>query len=149
MSSPSPKKLRRSQVWGAAVLLAGGLAMAIGGLWVGRDSAQFLEAATRAQGVVLALIEKRGVKGPAMDHAIVRFSPTETGPDIVFASKAGLWPSPFAVGDIVTVAYPPGDPEAAEIESFWTLWLLPVVMVAFGLLCSWIGWYGLRQKTLH
>lgn len=149
MSFLWPKKPLHRYRWAVLYLFLGGLAMVIGGLWIGRDSAQFLEVAARAEGIVVGITEKRGVKGPAMDHAIVRFSPPETGPDIVFESKAGLWPSPFAVGDIVTVAYPPEEPEEAEIESFWTLWLLPAVMVVFGLLCSWIGWYGLRQKPLQ
>lgn len=89
----SMKPLHRYR-WAVLYLFLGGLAMVIGGLWIGRDSAQFLELAARAEGIVVGITEKRDVKDPAMDHAIVRFSSPETG----------LWPSPFAVSDAVQVA---------------------------------------------
>ncbi|UCH74323.1 MAG: DUF3592 domain-containing protein, partial [Rhodospirillales bacterium] len=69
----------------------------------------------------------------------------ETGETVEFKSRFGIWPSPFAVGDRVVVAYEPRDPTAARIDSFWTIWFMPLLLVAFGLACILAGYDTLRR----
>jgi hypothetical protein len=125
--------------WVGAILLAGGLTMISGGIWYAHDTITFLEATKRTHGTVLELKRERGVRGIRLDHPIVRFVVPETGRDQIFKSKIGLWPSPFDVGERVEVAYDPGNPKHAKINSLWTLWLPPVALTVFGLLCFGAG----------
>ena len=125
--------------WVGAFLLAGGLAMFVGGIWYAREAAVFLETTQKTAGMVLELKRERGVRGMRQDHPIVRFIVSETGREAVFKSKVGLWPSPFEVGEAVEVAYNPDDPKQAEINSFWTIWLPPLGLMVFGLLCLGAG----------
>ena len=100
--------------WVGAFLLAGGLAMFVGGIWYAREAAVFLETTQKTAGMVLELKRERGVRGMRQDHPIVRFIVSETGREAVFKSKVGLWPSPFEVGEAVEVAYNPDDPQAGR-----------------------------------
>jgi len=63
----------------------------------------------------------------------------------VFKAGPGLWPSPFAVGDAVTVAYDRDAREHAMIGSFWTLWFLPAATAALGVACVFAGRDSLRK----
>ena len=105
----------------------------------------FLDTAARTDGTVVELERKRSAKGMAMDHPVVRFTPRETGETIEFKSRFGMWPSPFAVGEPVEVAYDPAYPSQAEIDSFWTIWLLPLLIALFGAACLAAGSHTLRQ----
>lgn len=120
-------------------LVLGGLAMVVGGIWFGAAHFNFVRAAERASGVVTKIVGKRGARGMTLYHPVVRFRPAEGVDEFVFTAKPGLWPSPFAVGDEVTVAYDPDAPEQAMIVSFWTLWFLPAAMAALGLACVFAG----------
>jgi Protein of unknown function (DUF3592) len=130
--------------WVGVFLLAGGLAMFVGGIWLAREAEAFLETAQTTPGTVIELKRERGVRGMRRDHPIVRFVVLETGREAVFKSKVGLWPSPFEVGEAVEVAYRPDDPREAEINSFWTIWLPPLGLTVFGLLCLGAGLLTLR-----
>lgn len=132
--------------WAGYVLLIGGTAMAIGGIWFISQAAAFLDATARTDGTVIALERKRSAKGFDQDHPVVRFTVPETGETIELQSRFGMWPSPFAVGDAVEVAYDPADPARARIDSFWTLWFVPVLLVTFGLACIAAGTTTLRQR---
>ena len=48
------------------------------------------------------------------------------------------------IGEAVTVLYPPEKPEAARIQSFQTLWLLPTVLGCSGLAAAGMGVLALR-----
>lgn len=119
--------------------------MAVAGLWSTVNAVQFLDTTARTDGTVVALERERGSKGLTEDHPVVRFVQPETGEAVKFTSRFGLWPSPFAVGEAVEVAYDPEDPERVEINSFWTIWLLPLVLPLFGLACLAAGFHNLRR----
>ena len=119
--------------------------MLAGGIWFAAQSMQFLDTAARTDGTVVAVKRKRGAKGMALDHPVVRFVPVETGESIEFRSPVGLRPSPFAVGDPVEVAYDREDPKQAKIDSFWTIWFVPLVLALFGIACLVAGSHTLRK----
>jgi len=84
-------------------------------------------------------VAKRSAKGMTLYHPQVTFVTPRDGRPVNFRSRIGLWPSPFAVGEKVTVAFDPADPGTAKIVSIWTLWFLPGCMIALGLLAVVLG----------
>lgn len=56
-------------------------------------------------------------------------------------ARTSDWQNPptHQIGDAVTVLYQPTNPEAAKIESFSTLWILPTFLGFFGLAFTIIG----------
>lgn len=131
--------------WAGYFLVAGGIVMVVASIWLTGEAMDFLGTTARTDGTVVALKRERGAKGMAEDHPVVRFVPPETGETVEFKSRFGLWPSPFAVGDAVEVAYDPADTARVDINSFWTIWLLPLLLVLFGLACFAAGFDTLRR----
>ena len=68
-------------------------------------------------------------------RAVFRFA-DETGKEHTVTSSHNSKPATHRVGDQVTVLYPPGHPEAANIDSFWELWFMPAI---FGFLAAAFG----------
>lgn len=129
----------------AAILVIGGAALiGVGGWWVWYN-AEFVTSTERARGEVVELVSRRGAKGMKLYFPVVRYRPGETAAPAMFTARPGLWPSPFAVGDAVTVAYRPGDPPEAAIVSFWTLWFLPTTSILLGAACLFAGWDVARK----
>ena len=51
----------------------------------------------------------------------------------------------YRVGDSVGVIYPDGDPEAARLDDFWSLWAWPVAFGSAGMFLALLGsvlWVG-------
>jgi hypothetical protein len=130
--------------WAGYFLAAGGIAMIVAGIWYAVESMEFLDTTARTEGTVIALKRERGSKGMALDLPVVRFTSPESGETVEFKSRFGIRPSPFAVGDPVEVAYDPSDPSRAKIDSFWTIWFLPILLALFGLACFAAGFHTLR-----
>ena len=119
--------------------------MGIGGIWFMANAMIFLDTSLRVDGTVVALERKRNAKGFDTYHPVVQFMPTEPPEIVEFTSRFGIWPSPFAVSDSVEVAYDPTDPTRARINSFWTIWFLPMLLVVFGSACGLAGYHTLRH----
>lgn len=131
--------------WAGYFLATGGIAMMVAGIWYSAESIEFLDTTARTDGTVIALERKRSAKGMALDHPVVRFTPPETGETVEFKSRFGMWPSPFSVGEPVEVAYDPADTSRAKIDSFLTIWFLPLLLALFGLACFVAGYHTLRK----
>jgi hypothetical protein len=122
-----------------------GLGLAAAGGWFAYAHAAFLTDSQRATGTVVRLVAKRSAKGMTLYHPQVTFVAPQEGRPVTFRSRTGLWPSPFAVGDKVKVAFDPADPGTAKVVSFWTLWFLPGCMFGLGLLAVILGRSKLKQ----
>lgn len=109
--------------------------MFVGGAGFTFVNANFLRNSARAEGLVIEVVGKRGARGMMLYYPVVRFRPAERDASVIFKARPGLWPSPFDVGDRVTVAYDARDPDRAKIVSFWMLWFLPGAMMMLGLGC--------------
>ena len=133
-----PSRLARSRIVAVFMMLMG-LGLAGGGAWFVYANAAFLSKSQRATGTVVRLVAKRSAKGMTLYHPQVTFVTPRDGGTVNFRSRIGLWPSPFAVGEKVTVAFDPADPGPAKIVSIWTLWFLPGCMIALGLLAVVLG----------
>jgi hypothetical protein len=140
----APKNIRKNR-WIGAFLVIAGSGLLLAGIWFAGEAATFVETTARAPGMVLEVRRERGARGLPADRPIVRFTVPRAEREVVFRSKVAMWPSPFEAGEAVEVAYEPADPERAEIDSFWTIWLPPVALMLFGLLCAGAGLLTLRQ----
>ena len=119
-------------------LIAGGIAMLMGAIWLSIDTVRFTASADRTPGTVVALQRERGARGSKRDHPVVAYQDSKTGSTVQFKSSFGIWPSPFKPGDAVVVAVR-ATPRRVEIASFWTLWFMQVVLVACALACLLAG----------
>ena len=126
-----PRKWAESRA-AAVYMIIAGLGLVGAGVWFIADNAMFLSKAAHVAGTVISLEKVRGAKGTPLYYPMVRYQRAGVGEPEMFRSRPGLWPSPFAVGDKVTVAYARGDPASARVVSFWTLWFLPACMIVFG-----------------
>lgn len=143
--------MSRSRKWAesypaAYYMIIAGLGLALVGLWFVIDGAVFLSKTQRVSGTVVSLDKVRGGKGMPLYYPIVSFQRTDMVEPVIFKSRPGLWPSPFAAGDQVTVAYLRDDPPSARVVSFWTLWFLPACTVLLGTGCMVAGRSTLRMR---
>ncbi len=139
-----PHRLAQSRLITVSMMLMG-LGLTAGGGWFVYGNAAFLADSRRATGTVVRLDAKRGAKGMTLYHPEVTFRAPWDGRRVTFRSRAGLWPSPFEVGEKVTVAFDPADPGNAKIVSIWTLWFIPGCMIALGLLAVVLGCAKLKR----
>jgi hypothetical protein len=121
-----------------AFLIVGGIALLGFGAWRGVENDRLLRAAETVPGKVVALERRKGTRGSTREHAVVEYRDPRTGTVETFTSAFGIWPSPFAVGDDVAVAVR-RDPPRIEIDSFWSLFFMPLVVAVFGLACLLAG----------
>jgi hypothetical protein len=113
-------------VIGLALVLAGG-----GFAW---STQQFLASATRAEGVVVAMV------GSDTLAPVVEF----TAPDgrvESFRSMVSSSPPDFSVGERVVVYFDPADPQNARIGAFFHLWFLPIFLVGMGSIFGAVGFF--------
>lgn len=64
-------------------------------------------------------------------HPVFRFLATDDQTYTV-QSQVGSNPAPFEINQIVPIVYPRESPTAARINSFWQLWLFPVIFAGLG-----------------
>ncbi len=128
-----------------------GLLVLTGGLWM--ETRAFVAGAARAKGEVTELEERRsgGDSSPTY-RPTVRFLAAD-GTEVTFQSSTSSNPPSHRVGDEVGVLYEPGNPRHAEIDSFFDLWLGPLIAgilgAVFTLVGIGVGAAGLREAILR
>lgn len=76
------------------------------------------------------------------DYPVVTFS--YQGRETEF--KASFTSSDMEAGQEITVHFPPGEPDKAEIKSFFSLWFLPLFLSIFWIVFGGIGFIGLVRQ---
>jgi hypothetical protein len=102
----------------------------------------FIASATAADGQVVDL-EPNHRSRRTTDYAVFAFKDA-TGLSHTNRTTSAHRPPPFPVGSKITVLYPVGLPESAQIKSFRTLWFLPTLLFGFGFSFTAIGVAALR-----
>ena len=111
--------------------------------WAG--TRRFLTKASKASGEVIAL-EVIPPQQPGADEyesyaPVVSFR-TGFGQNVKFTSLSSSYPSSYSVGEKVPVLYLADGSEHPRIRTFHDLWLLPVLLAAFGLIFTVLGgWF--------
>lgn len=123
----------------AAFAIAGGIFLA-GGLLVAALTIRFVASAERTSGRVVSLrYDDEGLSSPDVAYS------ARDGRERVHRSRtASSWS--YAVGEEVSVLYDPRDPDAAEIDRWTSLWLLPGIFTGLGGTIFAVGLVGLRRR---
>jgi len=129
---------RRAPTFLFAVLLLIDLGLLGGAAFLVIDTRGDIARADRADGTVVALIGEQGSDGGTVYYPRVRYV-TRSGNPMEFTGSVGSSPPAFDVGEIVGVLYDPAAPEAARIDSFFQLWLAPLILGGIGLMLAAVG----------
>jgi hypothetical protein len=89
--------------------------------------------------------EERRREGKLYFHPQTEF--TRNGRSMVFTASAGSRRRAYRVGAEVRVLVDPTNPERADLQSFTTLWLLPLLLTVFALTFMGAGVYLLVGRT--
>jgi hypothetical protein len=103
------------------------MAMLGGAYYYGHTSWSLSRAGTSVSGVVVGLEES-----PASDRSGVTYSPIiryeAEGRTHTFTSSNSSYPPAYEIGERVALLYDSADPSRARIDSWWELWLMPVML---------------------
>jgi hypothetical protein len=107
-----------------------GVALLAWAITMVRDTRSFLATARSVTGTV---IDERltSSSNSTSYHPVVRY--TAEGVTRTLVSSSGSNPPTHAIGDTVTVNYPPGHPERGQINGFMDLWFLPLILGGIGI----------------
>lgn len=114
-----------------------GAGMLVGAVMSYSSTVSFIERATEASGTVIDLERSRSSDSTTY-YPVVVFEDIR-GREIEFRSRSGSNPPSFSRGERVSVFYEPSAPESARINSFFSLWGLPMILGGMGLVFGAIG----------
>jgi len=119
-----------------------GVIMLIIALFVLNNKQQFVKNSMITTGKVINVEKRQSTDSEG--HTSYSYYPvcvfqTENQELITFVSKTGSGRSKYDVEDEVEIRYDPSDPSHAEINSFFRIWMLPVILGAMGLVFFLIG----------
>ena len=103
-----------------------GLVFLTVGLYTLHSEIEFRKGAVRAPGTIVDLLPERGSKGGTLYKPVFEFADASDREHRVTA-RIGSSPPSYERGEAVTVLYRPGNPEAAQLDSFIDSWFLPLV----------------------
>ena len=134
-----------------------GLVMLVGGLVVYDHTASFVRRAARAQGTVTALVRHQSTNysntsGSVASRRSVSYSYQPVvrfqhgAQQIQFSDSIASNPPAYHVGEAVSVLYLESNPYDARIESFTSLWFLPLLLGGMGTIFLAIGASMILQR---
>lgn len=125
-----------------------GIAMLVGASLLYNNTSDFLTRAVSAQGQVVDLILSRS-SDTTTYYPVVVFRDA-SGRQVEFKSNSGTNPPSYTRGERVEVLYEPGEPEAARINGFFSLWGAAIIVGGLGLVFGLVGFgmtvYGLLHQ---
>lgn len=144
-------KFRRKPI-GVLAIVAGSICVLASVGWA-IHSYWLTSTALRATGRITQLIERHGNDGDAYYPVFVY--PDRNGVQHTIYSSAGSYPPPHQAGDSVTVLYDAGAENNAQLDDWFTLWGVPIILAANGIvylpvgivICAW-PWITGRAKQL-
>jgi len=100
------------------------------------------------QAVVIKLQIVPGHKSGTAYAPVFTFM-TEDGHPYTLTSRVSSNPPSYKVGQVATVYYPHGQPQAAKLDSFFDLWFTQLIVGFFGFVITLIGLaalFGRRRR---
>jgi hypothetical protein len=117
------------------ILLVIGLVLLAGAGFAARAIRAFVDAAGRAEGTVIGLVESESTDSDGRRHRTyhpaVEFR-LPSGEVRRFTSDAGASPPDHEIGERVTVLYEREDPEDARLPGTFALWGIAIIPAVFG-----------------
>ena len=126
------------------VFLAVGLVLCGVAAYFTLDTQSFIDHAAKVRGEVIDLERSRGTwstSSPSSSGAyypVVKFT-TQAGEQRTFRGSVGSSPPAFRVGETVDVLYDRTNPPDARIASFWSLWLIQIIVGGLGSVFALVG----------
>jgi len=124
---------RRSFV---AIFAAIGILTIIGGAYVTYSQVSFLNRCEKARGTVVDILWKTQTDDDgSAEYAYPVFEfrdPKGSGTVILAQGHVGSNPSEYQVGDIADILYDPQEPQYVYINTFWDIWMGPVIAFSLG-----------------
>lgn len=121
--------IKRARVITLFLFLTAAFELVLGGVLSLRTT-KFIKTAHKTSGRIVKLEKRESFSDekPSVTYYPIYVFTDDSGVEHRITSNTGSYPPAFKVGEAITVLYRPGNPKAAEIDSFWTLWLLPCVL---------------------
>lgn len=123
-----------------------GAGLLAGAIYLYVDKQAFLEKAETTQGTVIEMIPKRS-KDSTTYSPVVSFT-TKSGQTITYTSSTSSNPPSYDVGEKVEIFYDPANPNDAEINGFFSLWLGVLILGFIGTVFFLIGSLGVLLRYL-
>lgn len=143
---------RQARVLTAAFFLVG-VGLVAASAFLARQTWTFMRILKSAPGRVVDLEwwdGRGGLRGSSGGGYVTVFTFTDGfGQAHTVRTKSAQNPPTHQVGAVVEVLFPPACPEDARIRSFSTLWLVPTLLLGFGVAFTGGGGYGfvMARKT--
>jgi Protein of unknown function (DUF3592) len=135
--------LWRGQGWARRLLIAGWILCVLAPLMiiaaiVGIVNEQhFLNTASKAEGTVVEMVERKADNGTA--YAPVYVFNDAVGHEQKVYSRWSSYPPAYRVGEKIRVIYNPHAPQDAQIEGFFDMWGWMMIVGVIGLVYAVIG----------
>ena len=120
-----------------------GVGLLVASAFAYRSTRTFLAGAAAAEGTIVAYAESRDQEGRLSYYPVVSFR-AKDGQRVEFQARTG-GSSRGPLGERVAVLYDPRNPHEAAINSFFSLWFAPLLLLALGLGFAGIGAALLRH----
>lgn len=114
-----------------------GAGLLIGAMMSYINTSKFIERASETVGTVIDLERSRSSDSTTF-YPVVVFEDAN-GREVEFRSRSGSNPPAFSRGETVSVLYESTTPESARINTFFSLWGLPIILCGLGLVFGAIG----------
>lgn len=138
----------KGKIIGLVVLLLG-LGLLTGGYFTWKSTNSFLATAVKTEGKVIDL-ERESSKDSKGNTSYTYYPQisftTANNEDITFRGSSGSNPPSYSRGDIVEVLYDPKNPPNASINSFFSLWLGPIILGVLGGIITLVG-FGIFKTS--
>lgn len=95
-------------------------------IWYSYSSYQFVSNGVKVEGTVVRLESSHSSDSGTTYSPVFRY--TVNGQEYEYESVNSSNPPTHEVGEVSTLLYDPNDPEKARENSFWELWLMPVIL---------------------
>ncbi|MBM4428058.1 MAG: DUF3592 domain-containing protein [Chloroflexi bacterium] len=122
----TPKAPRRKLGCAFALLPISAVIMLIVSLWYSYSSYQFISSGIEVEGTVVRLASSHSSDSGTTYSPVFRYS--VNGQEYEYESVNSSNPPTHEVGDVTTLLYQPDNPAKARENSFWELWLMPVIL---------------------
>jgi hypothetical protein len=116
-------------------------------LAIGLYTWHFRQTAIQTSGQVVELRAEMD-EGDTTYRAVFRFLDA-AGKEHTVPSSMKSKPATHHVGDQVTILYPPGDPERAQIDNFWELWFTTAVPAFISAAFALWFFLAMRGRATH
>ncbi len=121
------------------LFLGMGFAILIAGIVSAVRSSRRRSSEDKATGVVVDVVKRVFNPGSAGVYCPVIEFVTPSGQSVRFESQFGTMPASHHSGQQIAIAYDPGDPQKAEVDSASSRWLVPGCILGIALGFMFLG----------